>query len=84
MKGLEVPHPWSRGDSLCALTVVVLWGLNFVGTQIGLQGLNPMLLGALRFSASSLPFLWWVGRPLGLVVNQTGISIFRQQSKNRS
>lgn len=54
---------WGYGDSLRALAVVVLWGLNFVVMKVGLQGLSPMLLGALRFAAASLPFIWWVGRP---------------------
>lgn len=54
---------WSPGDSLRALAVVVLWGLNFVVIKTGLQGLSPMLLGALRFAAASLPFLLWVGKP---------------------
>ncbi|MFY8041423.1 MAG: EamA family transporter [Rhodoferax sp.] len=63
MSGAQVLRPWSRGDSLCALAVVVLWGLNFVVMKVGLQGLSPMLLGALRFAAASLPFLWGVGRP---------------------
>jgi len=53
----------SRGDLLRALAVVVIWGLNFVVMKLGLQGLSPMLLGALRFSAASLPFLLFVPRP---------------------
>ena len=56
-------QPLSRGDLLRALAVVVIWGLNFVVMKLGLQGLSPMLLGALRFSAASLPFLLWVPRP---------------------
>lgn len=59
----QAGSPWTRGDSLRALGVVVLWGMNFVVMKVGLQGLSPMLLGALRFAAASLPFLWWVGRP---------------------
>ena len=31
--------------------------------KLGLQGLSPMLLGALRFTAASLPFLLLVPRP---------------------
>lgn len=54
---------WGRGDWLRALAVVVLWGLNFVIMKVGLQGLSPMLLGALRFTLASLPFLLFVGRP---------------------
>lgn len=53
----------SRGDLLRALAVVVIWGLNFVVMKMGLQGLSPMLLGALRFMAASLPFLLFVPRP---------------------
>ena len=63
MSSPPVLRPWTPGDSLRALAVVVLWGLNFVVMKVGLQGLSPMLLGALRFAAASLPFLWWVGRP---------------------
>ena len=54
---------FSRSDYLKALAVVVIWGLNFVVMKLGLPGLGPMLLGALRFAAASLPFLLWVPRP---------------------
>lgn len=55
--------PLSRGDLLRALAVVVIWGLNFVVMKLGLQGLSPMLLGALRFVAASLPFIAFVRPP---------------------
>lgn len=55
--------PFSRGDALRALGVVVIWGLNFVVMKLGLQSLSPMLLGALRFIAASLPFLLFVRPP---------------------
>jgi O-acetylserine/cysteine efflux transporter len=45
------------------LVVVVIWGLNFVVMKFGLQGVSPMLLGALRFAAAALPFIWFVRRP---------------------
>ena len=57
------PVPLSRGDLLRALAVVVFWGLNFVVMKIGLQGIGPMLLGALRFAAAALPFLLFVRFP---------------------
>lgn len=57
------PVPLSRGDLLRALAVVVIWGLNFVVMKIGLQGIGPMLLGALRFFAAALPFLLFVRFP---------------------
>ena len=55
--------PLSRGDLLRALAVVVIWGLNFVVMKVGLQGIGPMLLGALRFAAAALPFLLFVKFP---------------------
>lgn len=50
----------SRGDALRIAAVVVIWGLNFVVMKLGLQGLSPMLLGALRFSvaAAALLLVW--------------------------
>jgi O-acetylserine/cysteine efflux transporter len=57
------PTPFSRGDALRALAVVVIWGLNFVVMKLGLQSISPMLLGALRFAAASLPFLLFVRPP---------------------
>ena len=45
------------------MAVVVIWGLYFVVMKLGLQGLSPMLLGALRFCAASLPFLLFVPLP---------------------
>ena len=53
----------SRGDWLCALAVIVIWGLNFVVMKLGLQTLSPMVLGALRFMVASLPFLFFVRPP---------------------
>lgn len=55
--------PLSRGDLLRALAVVVIWGLNFVVMKVGLQGIGPMLLGALRFAAAAVPFLLFVKFP---------------------
>ncbi len=55
--------PLSRGDLLRALAVVVIWGLNFVVMKVGLQGIGPMLLGALRFAAAALPFVLFVKFP---------------------
>lgn len=56
-------RPLSAADWLGAAAVVVIWGLNFVVMKVGLQDFSPMLLGALRFTAASLPFLLWLPRP---------------------
>lgn len=53
----------SRGDLLAALTVVLIWGLNFVVMEAALAAVSPMMLGALRFAMASLPLLWIVPRP---------------------
>ena len=57
------PKPLSAGDWLGAAGVVLIWGLNFVVMKIALQDLSPMLLGALRFTFASLPFLAFLPRP---------------------
>lgn len=61
----------SNKDMLIALSIVVLWGVNFVVIAWGLEGMPPLLMGGLRFllvaSIGSLffkrpdiPFVWWV------------------------
>ncbi len=60
---MTAPTHLSRGDLLRALGVIVIWGLNFVVMKIGLQSLSPMMLGALRFAAASLPFIVFVRCP---------------------
>jgi O-acetylserine/cysteine efflux transporter len=53
--------PWR--DFLLALVVVSTWGFNFVVIQWGLQGLPPLLLGALRFLLVALPASFFIPRP---------------------
>lgn len=50
-------------DLLLALVVIVAWGVNFVVIKVGLDGLPPMLLGALRFALVALPAVFLVKRP---------------------
>ncbi|KND60036.1 Permease of the drug/metabolite transporter (DMT) superfamily [Candidatus Burkholderia verschuerenii] len=51
----------SPKDLLVALVVILAWGVNFVVIKLGLHGVPPMLLGALRFTAA-LP-VFFVNRP---------------------
>ncbi|MDQ2149039.1 EamA family transporter [Alcaligenaceae bacterium C4P045] len=60
---MNASHPFTARDYLCALVVVLVWGMNFVVMKIGLQTLSPMMLGALRFALASLPFMLFVKRP---------------------
>jgi O-acetylserine/cysteine efflux transporter len=53
----------SPKDLLLALVVVVAWGVNFVVIKVGLHGVPPMLLGALRFLLAAVPAVFFVKRP---------------------
>ena len=53
----------SPKDLLLALTVVIAWGVNFVVIKVGLHGVPPMLLGALRFLLAAVPAVFFVKRP---------------------
>ncbi|WP_037008504.1 EamA family transporter [Pseudomonas sp. RL] len=50
-------------DVLLALVVIAVWGLNFVVIKIGLQGVPPLLLGALRFLLVLFPAIFFIPRP---------------------
>ena len=53
--------PWSH--LLLALSVVAVWGTNFVVIRWGLDGLPPFLFATLRFAFSALPWLLFIRRP---------------------
>ncbi|NCB59237.1 MAG: O-acetylserine/cysteine exporter [Gammaproteobacteria bacterium] len=46
-----------------ALLIVFAWGFNFVVIHWGLDGLPPLLLGALRFTLVAFPAILFVPRP---------------------
>lgn len=46
-----------------ALLIVLAWGVNFVVIRFGLDGLPPMLLGALRFLLVALPAVFFIKPP---------------------
>lgn len=50
-------------DLLLALLVIVVWGMNFVVIKVGLHGMPPMLMGALRFLLAAFPAILFVRRP---------------------
>jgi O-acetylserine/cysteine efflux transporter len=50
-------------DLLLALTVVVVWGINFVVIEVGLEGVPPLLLSALRFFFAGVPAIFLLGKP---------------------
>ena len=48
---------------LLALLVVATWGVNFVVIKVGLHGVPPFLLAALRFVLAAFPAVFLVKRP---------------------
>ncbi|MGP8305554.1 EamA family transporter [Vibrio sp. YIC-376] len=53
----------SLRDRLLALTIVLVWGVNFVVIKVGLQGMPPLLLAGLRFALVAFPALLFIPRP---------------------
>ncbi|MBI1771021.1 MAG: EamA family transporter [Burkholderiales bacterium] len=48
---------------LIAAIVILLWGMNFVVIKIGLKGIPPFLMGALRFMLVAFPAIFFLPRP---------------------
>ncbi|WP_010204102.1 EamA family transporter [Salinibacterium sp. PAMC 21357] len=48
---------------LAAVLVAVIWGLNFVVIDVGLEGMPPTLFLALRFMVVIVPAIFFVPRP---------------------
>jgi len=46
-----------------ALTVMVVWGVNFVVVDVGLETFPPILFAALRFTLVALPAVFFIRRP---------------------
>lgn len=50
-------------DLILALFVVLVWGTNFTVIKLGLEGVPPMLLVAMRFALAAFPAIFFVKRP---------------------
>ncbi|MDX2973408.1 EamA family transporter [Kribbella solani] len=50
-------------DLLLALAAVTVWGINFVVIEVGLEGVPPLLLSALRFFFAAVPAIFLLGKP---------------------
>ena len=50
-------------DTLLALCVVIIWGINFVVIKVGVHSLPPLLLGGLRFLFVAFPAVLFIRRP---------------------
>lgn len=51
------------GDNLRATLVVLIWGLNFVVIELGMDGVPPLLFVAIRFVLVAFPAVLIVRRP---------------------
>ena len=51
-------------DVLLAVLVTVIWGINFVVIDEGLDGMPPLVLVALRFVVVALPAVFLIPRPV--------------------
>lgn len=49
--------------TLLALLVVVIWGLNFLAIDVGLEGVPPLLFLAMRFALVVLPAIFFLKPP---------------------
>ncbi len=54
---------FSTRDYLAALTVIVIWGSNFVVMKYGLQSYTPFQLGAMRYLFAAFPLIFFIARP---------------------
>lgn len=50
-------------SALAAILVAIIWGLNFVVIDVGLEGMPPTLFLAVRFAAVIVPAIFFVPRP---------------------
>jgi O-acetylserine/cysteine efflux transporter len=50
-------------SALAAVLVAIIWGLNFVVIDLGLEGMPPALFVALRFAVVIVPAIFFVPRP---------------------
>lgn len=54
---MSLPH------LLLALSIVFIWGINFVVIKFGLQAMSPFALGVARFVLVAFPWIFFVRKP---------------------
>jgi hypothetical protein len=81
-------------DLALAGLIVLVWGVNFAITKVGLAGLPPMLLGALRFVLAAFPAVllvrpprvplrWYLAYGLTISVGQFALLLGRDHGRIR-
>jgi O-acetylserine/cysteine efflux transporter len=53
----------SARDILAALSVAIVWGLNFIAIKIGVGETSPLVLAGLRFLFAAIPMVFFVAPP---------------------
>ncbi len=48
---------------ILAISVILVWGFNFVVITIGLKEISPLFMGFSRFFLTSIPAIFWIKRP---------------------
>jgi O-acetylserine/cysteine efflux transporter len=66
----------SLKDTMLALLVVLIWGINFSIIKIGLEELPPLLFSALRFALVAVPAVFFIPFPKTSVWNVLGVGLF--------
>lgn len=61
---MSQPAHFSSRDYLCALAVVVIWGMNFVFMKFALHDFTPFQMGAARYVAAVFPLILFIKRPV--------------------
>lgn len=57
------PLPMRPKDIVLGLLVIGVWGMNFAVIKVGVAGVPPLMLGALRFMLAAFPALLFVRPP---------------------
>jgi len=60
---MSAAMPMRPKDLALALLVILVWGVNFAVIKVGVVGVPPLLLGALRFALAAFPALLFLKPP---------------------
>ena len=53
----------SARDTLAALSVAIVWGLNFIAIKVGVGETSPLMLAGLRFLFAAIPMVFFIAPP---------------------
>jgi O-acetylserine/cysteine efflux transporter len=67
---------------LLAISIGLIWGVNFIAIKIGVQEISPYMLAVLRFFFTSIPAVFFIKRPPVpfKIILAYGLSMFTAQS----